>query len=66
LEKFCDYSETLFQSSEFESLEKPILLALLKRDDFCVDEIIIWENIFKWGLAKHPEINNPHYIKLWS
>ena len=58
LEKFCIYSEKLFQTNEFESLEKPILLEILKRDDFSVDEIVIWENILKWGLAKHPEINN--------
>ena len=37
LEKFCDYSEKLFQSNEFESLEKSILLTILKRDDFYID-----------------------------
>ena len=58
LEKFCYYSEKLFESDEFELLQKPILLEILKRDDFSVDEIVIWENIFKWGLEKHPEINN--------
>ena len=29
LEKFYDYNENLFESSEFESLEKPILLAMI-------------------------------------
>src|SRR5687767_12661062 len=42
LKGFCNYSEKLFQSSEFESLEKPILLEILKREDFSVDEIVIW------------------------
>jgi hypothetical protein len=65
LEKFCEYSEELFESSEFKSLEKPILLEILKRDDFSVDEIVIWESILKWGLAKHPEINNIN-IEDWS
>ena len=65
LEKFCEYSEKLFQSSEFKSLEKPILLEILKRDDFSVDEIVIWESILKWGLAKHPEINNVN-VEDWS
>ena len=41
LEKFYEYSEKLFESSEFKSLEKPILLEILKRDDFSVDEIVI-------------------------
>src|SRR5688500_13745678 len=65
LEKFCEYGEKLFESSEFKSLEKPILLEILKRDDFSIDEIVIWENILKWGLAKHPEINNIN-VEDWS
>src|SRR5688500_3954414 len=39
LEKFCEYSEKLFESNEFESLEKPVLLKILKREDFFVDEM---------------------------
>ena len=65
LEKFCEYSEKLFESNEFKSLEKPILLEILKREDFSVDEIVIWESILKWGLAKHPEINNIN-VEDWS
>jgi hypothetical protein len=66
LNNICNSGESLFQSSEFESLEKTILLNIISKDDFDVDEIIIWENILKWGLAKHPEINNIHYVKLWT
>ena len=44
LEKFCEYSEKLFESSEFESLEKQTLLEILKKDDFSV----ISENVLKW------------------
>src|SRR5438270_801128 len=65
LEKLCNYSEELFESNDFGSLEKPVLLEVLKRDDFCADEIIIWENILKWGLIKHPEINNIK-VEDWS
>src|SRR5690348_14381192 len=57
LEKFCDYySEKLFESNNFESLEKLALLEVIKRDDFDADEIVIWEKILKWGLTRHPEI----------
>src|SRR5439155_14159580 len=66
LEKVCDHGEKLFKSREFKSLGKPILLEILKRDDFSVDEIDIWENIIKWGLAKHPEINNNNNVEDWS
>ena len=65
LEKFCEYSEKLFESSEFKSLEKATLLEILKRDDFSVDEIVVWENILQWGLARHPEINNIN-VEDWS
>ena len=65
LKKFCDYSEELFKSNDFESLEQSVLLEVLKCDNFFADEIVIWENILKWGLAKHPEINNIN-IKNWS
>ena len=48
LEKFCDhYSEKLFESNDFESLEKLALLEVIKRDDFDVDEMVIWEKILK-------------------
>ena len=41
------------------------MLEVLKRDDFFADEIVIWENILKWGLTRHPEINNID-VKNWS
>ena len=65
LEKFCDYSEKLFESNDFESLEKIALLEVIKRDDFDVDEMVIWEKILKWGLARHPEIHIIN-VKHWT
>ena len=38
LEKFCNYGEELFKSNDFELLEKSVLLKVLKRDDFLVDD----------------------------
>src|SRR5205085_3423412 len=65
LEKFCDYGGKLFESNDFESLEKIALLEVIKRDDFDVDEIVIWEKILKWGLARHPEIHIIN-VKHWT
>ena len=66
LEKFCDYySEKLFESNNFESLEKLALLEVIKRDDFDADEIVIWEKILKWGLARHPEVHIIN-VKHWT
>jgi hypothetical protein len=55
----------LFKSDDFKLLEKPALLEILKKDDFFADEIIIWENILKWGLARHPEISDIN-VKEWT
>jgi len=79
LEKICADSRKLFEPNEFELseengrifnsnesklLEEPILLEILGRDNFYADEIEVWENILKWGLAKHPEIEGG--VKDWS
>ncbi len=37
---------------------------LLKRDDLCLEEIVIWDNLIKWGLAQNPSI--PKDVEKWS
>ncbi|RIA84234.1 hypothetical protein C1645_859463 [Glomus cerebriforme] len=64
LEKICEESETLFESNKFIRLKAPILKLLLKRDDFGLDEIVIWGNLLKWSLAQNPTISQD--ITKWS
>ncbi|GBC21650.2 BTB/POZ protein [Rhizophagus irregularis DAOM 181602=DAOM 197198] len=45
-------------------ISSPLLEMLLKRDDFALDEIIIWESLIKWGLAQNSTI--PKDVKKWS
>jgi hypothetical protein len=44
--------EILFDSEKFVNLPAPLLEMILKQDDLILDEIEIWENLIKWGLAQ--------------
>jgi len=41
-------------SKEFSSLDKDIFYDLLKRDDFMVEEVVIWDYLIKWGIKQTP------------
>ncbi|RGB38446.1 hypothetical protein C1646_534417 [Rhizophagus diaphanus] len=58
LEMICYEPEILFNSSKFIYLPAPILEIILKRDDLNLDEIEIWENLIKWGLAQDSILND--------
>ncbi|GBC02013.1 hypothetical protein RclHR1_04410006 [Rhizophagus clarus] len=64
LDKICEEPEKLINSDRFIDLEAPILEILLRRDDFALDEIIIWEGLIKWSLAQNLTI--PQDIKKWN
>src|SRR6266498_2260184 len=57
LEKICQEPEILFNSDKFIGLKAPIIELFLKRDDLCLDEIIIWDSLIKWSLAQNPTIS---------
>ncbi|RHZ89563.1 hypothetical protein Glove_13g194 [Diversispora epigaea] len=42
----------IFESSDFTSLPESTLVSLLKRDDLQKEEVKIWDNIIKWGIAQ--------------
>ncbi|RGB26125.1 hypothetical protein C1646_770816 [Rhizophagus diaphanus] len=64
LESICNDQESFFNSPEFPTLEKNILLELIKRDDLQIDEIELWNNIIKWGIAQTSELNNKNITDL--
>jgi hypothetical protein len=64
LDKICENPESLINSDKFINLKAPLLELLLKRDDFALDEIIIWESLIRWGLAQNPTI--PQDVKKWN
>src|SRR5256886_3571064 len=59
LEKICEEPKILFDSDKFINLKAPLLELLPKRDDLSVDEIEIWENLLKWGVAHQNMKSDP-------
>ncbi|PKY30573.1 hypothetical protein RhiirB3_447728 [Rhizophagus irregularis] len=50
LESICEDPLQFFSSKSFLSINKEILLGLLKRDDLQIEEVVIWE----WGIEQTP------------
>uniref|UniRef100_U9U508 Btb/poz domain-containing protein 19-like n=1 Tax=Rhizophagus irregularis (strain DAOM 181602 / DAOM 197198 / MUCL 43194) TaxID=747089 RepID=U9U508_RHIID len=64
LEFICEDPEPFFDSPEFPSLEKNILLELLKRDDLLIDEIELWNYLIKWGIVQTSELREKNITDL--
>ncbi|EXX68704.1 uncharacterized protein OCT59_008893 [Rhizophagus irregularis] len=64
VERVCNNPEILFDSSNFVTLEKHILVELLKRDDLGIEEVKIWQHLIKWGVAHTPLLSNVKFSEL--
>jgi hypothetical protein len=53
LKFICDNPLQFFTSETFPSINKEILLDLLKRDDLQIEEVIVWDNLIKWGIEQN-------------
>src|SRR3989337_3284894 len=47
LDSICADPQPFITSKDFPSLDKDILYGLLKRDDFQVEEAVIWDHLIK-------------------
>ncbi|RIA91031.1 hypothetical protein C1645_822606 [Glomus cerebriforme] len=66
LEIISNDPKFLFESEDYLSLDTQILVSLLERDDLEMDEIIIWDHLMRWGIAKTPSLPSYHEIENWS
>jgi hypothetical protein len=64
LQQICDNPDRLFKSAGFLTFNPSTLEIMLKRDDFYVDEIIIWENLLKWARCQYPAIQQD--VRKWG
>jgi hypothetical protein len=64
LETICLEPKKFFNSNKFTQSSVQLLEIILKREDLNIDEIKIWENIVKWGLAQ--EHNFSSDVSRWS
>src|SRR2546421_12021646 len=51
-----DNPELLLNSGDMESIEKSMLITLLKKDDLGLDEINIWNYVIQWGIGQNKEL----------
>src|SRR6266536_2070270 len=64
IQKIFDNPDHLFKSTKFLVINPSILEIILKRDEFFINEIIIWENLLKWACGQNPVIQQD--IDKWS
>jgi hypothetical protein len=64
LDTICGDPEPFFNSPEFLTLEKDILLELVKRDDLLIDEVELWNYLIKWGIAQTSELKGMYNTDL--
>lgn len=57
LETVCHQPEILYNSDDFINLPDHLLEVILKRDDFNLIEIEIWELLIRWGLAQNNSLD---------
>jgi hypothetical protein len=48
----------VIDSQNFALMEKSTLIPIIKRDELALEEIEIWNNIIKWGIAQEPKLNS--------
>ncbi|CAG8618054.1 11454_t:CDS:2, partial [Dentiscutata heterogama] len=48
----CEDPKPFFELKEFLTLDKDILLSLVKRSDMGIEEIDLWKNLVNWGKAQ--------------
>src|SRR5687767_3962796 len=54
LDYICERPTLLFDSENYSFLDKNTLLILLNRNDLFMDEVDIWNYLFKWSVAQLP------------
>src|ERR1044072_147409 len=71
LRRFCldtiyENPRILFESPNFTSLEKDLIIHFLKRDELNLEEIEIWEFVLKWALARTSTQHNVENLSQWT
>ncbi|CAG8572764.1 1273_t:CDS:1 [Ambispora gerdemannii] len=70
LNEYClkiisEEAHMIFRSSDFLSLEEPMLVSLLERDSLVMNEIEIWNSLIKWGTENTLNLSNQPVSK-WT
>ncbi|RIB19357.1 hypothetical protein C2G38_2182083 [Gigaspora rosea] len=66
LHYICSYPKTLFEHQNFTQLDQTLLIHILKCDDLGkLNELKIWNYLFKWGIAQNPTLQYKD-VKSWN
>ena len=52
IESICEDPQPLFTSKDFPSLDRIIFYELFKRVDLCIEEVVAWDSLIKWGIGQ--------------
>ena len=55
-ELICENPEVILNSNNVATIEKSMLVSILKRDDLKMDEIDIWNCVIQWGSGQNEKI----------
>src|SRR5437763_13172728 len=44
------------ESNDITTIEKPMLISILEKDDLELEEIDIWDYVIKWGIGQNEEL----------
>uniref|UniRef100_U9TUD5 TLDc domain-containing protein n=1 Tax=Rhizophagus irregularis (strain DAOM 181602 / DAOM 197198 / MUCL 43194) TaxID=747089 RepID=U9TUD5_RHIID len=61
LQEFCNNLITkepnkIFKSLNFSLISEKLLVSLIQSDNLQMNEIQVWEDVLRWGLAQNPEL----------
>ena len=58
VESILEDSKSFITSKGFPLLDKDTLCGLLKRDDFLIEEVIVWDYLIKWYIKQIPDFES--------
>jgi hypothetical protein len=61
LQKFCTdltskEPDKIFKSLNFSLIPEKLLITIIQSDNLQMEEVQVWKNVLKWGLAQNPEL----------
>ncbi|CAG8481381.1 14305_t:CDS:2 [Acaulospora colombiana] len=51
LKIICENPTLIFGTTAFLTIDEPVLVSILQRDDLQIDEVEIWDFLIRWGIA---------------
>ncbi|GBC03678.1 hypothetical protein RclHR1_05250014 [Rhizophagus clarus] len=63
LNYICDRAKYIFSSEKFLLLEEEMICTILDQENLNIEEIIVWDKMIEWGIARNPSLANKEIAK---